>query len=127
MHIRGHRWRATPLELIPWELGLATLIVTPVALASAGLAAIDWNARLIALLLYSGVIGGALAYWAAATAGRLLPAVTTSLGFLATPVVSIAIATVWLGEAVTPSLVAAVVLILGGVALGTAEPAAARR
>jgi drug/metabolite transporter (DMT)-like permease len=121
VHIRGHRWRATPLELIPWELGLATLIVTPVALASGSLLAIDWNARLIALLLYSGVIGGALAYWAAATAGRLLPAVTMSLGLLATPVVSIALATVWLGEAVTPSLVVAVVLILGGVALGTAE------
>ena len=124
VHIRGHRWRSTPFELIPWELLLATVIVTPIALASGGLPGVDWDARLIALLLYSGLIGAALAYWAVATAGRLLPAVTTSLGLLATPVVSIAFATVWLGEAITVSLVAAVVLILGGVALGTVERAA---
>lgn len=124
VHIRGHRWRATPFELVPWELLLATIIVTPIAFASGGLLAIDWDARLIALLLYSGVVGVALGYWAVATAGRLLPAVTTSLGLLATPVVSIVVATVWLREAITPSLVAAVVLILGGVALGIAEPPA---
>jgi drug/metabolite transporter (DMT)-like permease len=51
-------------------------------------------------------------------ASRALPAVTTSLGLLATPVLSIVVAALWLGEAITLSLVAAVVLILGGVALG---------
>jgi drug/metabolite transporter (DMT)-like permease len=51
-------------------------------------------------------------------ASRALPAVTTSLGLLATPVVSVVIATLWLGEPVTLSLVSAIVLILGGVALG---------
>jgi len=44
--------------------------------------------------------------------------VTTSLGLLATPVLSIVVAALWLGEAITLSLVAAVALILGGVALG---------
>jgi drug/metabolite transporter (DMT)-like permease len=52
-------------------------------------------------------------------ASRALPAVTTSLGLLATPVVSTVIATFWLGEPVTLTLVTAIVLILGGVALGT--------
>jgi drug/metabolite transporter (DMT)-like permease len=44
--------------------------------------------------------------------------VTTSLGLLATPVVAIVVATLWLGEKPTLSLAVAVVLILGGVALG---------
>lgn len=57
-------------------------------------------------------------------AGRLLPAVTTSLGLLATPVVSIVVAALWLGEAPTPALVAGITLILGGVALGTTGPGA---
>jgi drug/metabolite transporter (DMT)-like permease len=52
-------------------------------------------------------------------ASRALPAVTTSLGLLATPVLSVTVATLWLREPVTLSLVAAIVLILGGVALGT--------
>ena len=47
-----------------------------------------------------------------------LPAVTTSLGLLATPVVSTAVATLWLGEPLTLSLLTAMVLILGGIALG---------
>ena len=41
-----------------------------------------------------------------------------SLGLLATPVVSVVIATLWLGEALSLSLVSAIVLILGGVAIG---------
>lgn len=69
-------------------------------------------------LLYLGIVGTAVAYWAAATASRHLPAVTTSLALLATPVLSVITATLWLGEALTLSLVAAIVLVLGGVALG---------
>jgi drug/metabolite transporter (DMT)-like permease len=73
-------------------------------------------------LLYAGVPGTAVAYWAIAVASRNLPAVTTSLGLLATPVVSVVVATIWLGEPLTLPLVAAIVLILGGVAIGvTAE------
>jgi drug/metabolite transporter (DMT)-like permease len=37
---------------------------------------------------------------------------------LATPVVSVLIATFWLGETLTASLAIAIVLILGGVAIG---------
>jgi drug/metabolite transporter (DMT)-like permease len=70
------------------------------------------------------VPGTAIAYWANAMASRALPAVTTSLGLLATPVVSVALATLWLGEPLTLSLVAAIVLILGGVALGVRPPSA---
>ena len=69
-------------------------------------------------------MGTAIAYWATATASRNLPAVTTSLGLLATPVVSVITATVWLGEPLTLTLVVAIVLVLGGVAIGsTGRPA----
>jgi drug/metabolite transporter (DMT)-like permease len=60
-----------------------------------------------------------VAYWATAVASRNLPAVTTALGLLITPVVSVVVATIWLGEALTVSLVAAIALILGGIAVGT--------
>ena len=119
LHIRAHRWRSTPFELVPWETLLATAILVPVALLSGAPPAVPWDARLAALMLYSAVPGTALAYWAIATASRNLPAVTTSLGLLATPVVSMVIATVWLGEAITASLVIAVLLVLGGVAIGS--------
>ena len=122
VHIRRHRWRATPFDLVPWELLLATVLLIPVALVWDRWPAVEWTARLVALVLYSGVVGMGIAYWAAASAGRLLPAVTMSVGLLAAPVVSIALATLWLGEAVTPSLLAAVALILGGVAVSLTSP-----
>ncbi len=118
LQIRGHRWRSAPLDVLPWSLALATLVTSLVALGVEGLPRVTWSGRLAVMLLYAGVPGTALAYWATAMASRALPAVTTSLGLLATPVISVIIATLWLGEPVTLSLLSAIVLILGGVALG---------
>jgi drug/metabolite transporter (DMT)-like permease len=119
LHVRGHRWRGSPFPLIPWEMLLATIVLVPIAVVLGGELSVAWDVRLSALLLYSAIPGTVLAYWAVATAGRLLPAVTTSLGLLGTPVVSVIIASFWLGEAPTASLILAIVLILGGVALGS--------
>ena len=119
LHIRGHRWRATPFDLLPWQMLLATAILAPLAWLVSGPPTFTWTWPLAALFLYAGLPGSALAYWASAMAGRRLPAVTMSLGLLATPVVSVVLAMVWLGERPSVSLVVGVVLILGGVALGT--------
>ena len=118
LHIRAHRWRSTPLDLVPWETLLATLILAPLAFASAPFPRADWTGPLALLMLYSAIPGTAVAYWAVATASRALPAVTTSLGLLATPVISVVVATLWLGEPITLSLIAAIALVLGGVAIG---------
>jgi drug/metabolite transporter (DMT)-like permease len=119
LQIRGHRWRTAPLDVIPWSLALATAVSAVVALAAEGMPRVAWSGRLAVMLLYAGVPGTAIAYWATAMASRALPAVTTSLGLLATPVVSVIIATLWLGEPLTSSLLAAIVLVLGGVAVGS--------
>ena len=118
VHIRAHRWTSTPFVLIPWETLLTTLILTPIAFATAPLPHVEWSPFFVFLLLYLGIPGTAVAYWAVAMASRHLPAVTTSLGLLTTPVVSVITATLWLGEPVTLSLVLAIVLVLGGVAIG---------
>ena len=96
--------------------------MTAIALAVDGVPTVEWHPTLLAMLLYAGVPGTALAYWAMAMAGKSLPAVTTALGLLVTPVVSVVVATLWLHEPLTPTLVIAIALILGGVAIGTASP-----
>jgi drug/metabolite transporter (DMT)-like permease len=121
LHIRAHHWRSTPFALIPWETLLSTLLLAPVALATSPLPTVDWRPSFLGLLLYLGIVGTAVAYWAVATASRLLPAVTTSLALLATPVVSVITATLWLGEPLSLSLVAAIALVLGGVAIGATD------
>jgi drug/metabolite transporter (DMT)-like permease len=50
---------------------------------------------------------------------RSLPAVTTSLCLLATPLLGIVSATVMLNEPLEPSLFVAMTLIIGGIVLGT--------
>jgi drug/metabolite transporter (DMT)-like permease len=118
LHLRGHRWRSTPFDLLPWQSALAAVVVSAIALGVDGVPAVAWHGTLVAMLLYAGIPGTALAYWAMAMAGKTLPAVTTSLGLLVTPVVSVIVATLWLRESLTGTLIAAIALILGGVALG---------
>jgi drug/metabolite transporter (DMT)-like permease len=118
LHIRGHRWRSTPFDLLPWETLVASVVLGPLAYLIAGAPAFVIDAPLAGMLLYAGVPGTALAYWAVAMASRSLPAITTSLGLLATPVVSIVVAAVWLQELPTAEVLAAMGLILSGIAIG---------
>ncbi len=119
VHVRAHKWISTPFELVFWETLLATVLLVLVALFFEGVPRIEWTLPLILLLLYGVVCGNALAYWAMAMVNRSLPAATTSLGLLATPVVGTLSAALALGESISLLLLVAMTLILGGIALGT--------
>jgi drug/metabolite transporter (DMT)-like permease len=119
VYVRAHSWVSTPFQLVFWEVLLATIVLSLLALAVDGLPRVDWTPSLAMLLLYGGVCGTALAYWAIAMVNRSLPAATTSLGLLATPVVGTISAAIMLGEPLTPALLGAMTLIVGGIALGT--------
>lgn len=126
LHIRAHRWRAAPFDLIPWEMAVATTVLSVLALTIDGWPRIEWSMSLVLLMLYSALPGTALAYWATAVASQNLPAVTTSLGLLAAPVIGIAASAIMLGETPSLTLIAAVAMIIGGIALGVAAPAKPR-
>ena len=119
VHIRKHVWISTPYQLVFWEVLVATVLLAFLAAVFEGSPQIAWNAQVVLLFFYGGVFGVALAYWAMAMVNRSLPAVTTSLGVLATPVVGVLSSIVFLNEAIDLTLAAAMVLILGGIALGT--------
>jgi drug/metabolite transporter (DMT)-like permease len=121
LHIRGHKWISTPFQLVFWEVLLATAILSVLAFWFEGPLHIAWDVRLALLFLYGGVCGVALAYWAMAMVNRSLPAMTTSLGLLATPVVGIVSSMIVLSEPFSLALLAALALIVGGIALGTID------
>jgi drug/metabolite transporter (DMT)-like permease len=125
LYLRVHRWIATPVQLLFWQTLLATIALTGLAFAVDGVPHIVWTPVLAANFLYGGVFGIALAYWAMSMVNRSLPAVTTSLGVLATPVVGVITSAVVFGEPVTGSLIFAMAMILGGIAVGTIARGAA--
>jgi drug/metabolite transporter (DMT)-like permease len=126
VYVKAHRWISTPFQLVFWQVLLASGLLASAALLADGVPHIDWTPRLAALLLFSGLISTALAHWAMAMVNRSLPAVSTSLGLLATPAIGIVSAAVILGEPLEPTLLLALALIVGGIALGTVEGSGVR-
>jgi drug/metabolite transporter (DMT)-like permease len=82
---------------------------------------IRWSAPFIATLVYSGILGGAVAWSLWFYALSRLPAGVASLGTLATPVVGVLAAWIQLGE--TPSFLEAVgmILIIGALVLNSIQ------
>ncbi|MDR2818970.1 MAG: DMT family transporter [Desulfovibrio sp.] len=117
--IRAYVWLSTPFQLLFWQTLLGTLLLLLPALAVEGVPSFTLTPSLALLLAYSGIPATALAVWAMTVINSCLPAATTSLSVLATPVVGIFSAVIFLGESVDMPLVVATGLILGGIALGT--------
>ena len=119
VYVRAHRWISTPFQLVFWQVLLAAGLLSVIAWFVEGPPQIVWTGRLCALLLYGGIVCTAFANWAMTMVNRSLPAVTTSLCLLATPLLGIFGAAAILGEPLEPSLFLAMTLIIGGIALGT--------
>jgi drug/metabolite transporter (DMT)-like permease len=119
LQIRGHRFRHSPVQLAPWQLVVALIVVLPLALLFEGDATIDWSPGLAVILLYSGVVATALAFTASLLVTRALPAITTSLGLIGVPIAGVASSTLLLGEALPLSLVLALLLVIFGLVLIT--------
>jgi drug/metabolite transporter (DMT)-like permease len=118
LYVRAHHWISSPFQLVFWQALLATSVLSTLALSIDGIPRIVWSPALAGTFLYAGC-GAALAHGAMVMVNRSLPAVTTSLGLLATPVVGVAASAFFLGEPVGTSLILAMAMILGGIALGT--------
>ncbi|OKO88633.1 transporter [Bradyrhizobium sp. NAS80.1] len=119
IYIRAHRWIASPLQLLIWQVLVATIVLSVSATITDGLPHVEWSWRLALLFLYSGLIGTALAYWAMSMVNKSISALTTSLGTTATPLVGIASAAILLGEPIDISLAVAAGLIVAGIGLAT--------
>ena len=117
MLIRGRPWHLTPLQLAPWQLLLAGVLLLAAAYGAEGPLSLHFTPKLIALLAYNGPICIGFCFWASVAIARALPAVTSSLSFLAVPAFGIAASAIVLGERVDLTLIGGFALILAGVAL----------
>jgi drug/metabolite transporter (DMT)-like permease len=116
LHVRHHQWKASVLELAPWQILVGLLIVVPFAWFAETRPTI-WSTELAIILLYNGVMSTALAQWASLRVTQMLPATTVSLGFLMVPLIGVLSATIWLNEPLTVTLSIGAALIVGGLLL----------
>jgi drug/metabolite transporter (DMT)-like permease len=126
LHVRGHRWRATPLQLMPWQMLLGALLLLPAALVVEGGAPILWSWELVAVLAYNGPVASAFCYWAFVTVNRTFRASTTALGSLGVPVMGVLASAAVLGEPLTAAKLGGLALIGTGVAVLTLAAAVGR-
>jgi drug/metabolite transporter (DMT)-like permease len=118
VHVRSHRWHATPLELMPWQFAIAIVPVTAVALAFDGLPSVRWSVPAVAIVGYQVALASAFAVWGGLTVIRSIPAITANLALMAVPVVGLGSSILLGHEAATISVVVSLLLVLAGVGLG---------
>lgn len=114
IHIRGHQWEGTPLSLAPWQFLVAMLILMPITFWLESDRDFIVSGKTALVLLYNGPLATAFCFWAMITFTRALPAINTSVGMLGVPVVGVMCSTLILGEVLTFTNIAALLLIGGG-------------
>ena len=118
LHARRHRWRLAPLDVLPWQMAVATGLLWLLAFVLEPQGHLDLGQPSLWLsLLYLGVLAGPTATWAAVSVARALPPITGALGMLGVPLLAIASSVVLVGEPVTWPLLAGTALVIAGIAI----------
>jgi len=118
VHIRRHRWKLTPLDALPWQMIVATVLLWILALLAEPAGHLELGkSELWMSLLYIGAFAGPIATWAAVSVGRTLPPVIGSMSMLGVPLLSIASSVALLGETITAPLAIGTALVIAGIAV----------
>jgi drug/metabolite transporter (DMT)-like permease len=117
VHIRRHRWKLTPLDVLPWQMSVATVLLWILALIAEPAGRLEIGRKeLWMALLYIGAFAGPIATWAAVSVGRAMPPVIGSMAMLGVPLLSIASSVALLGETITLALTLGTTLVIAGIA-----------
>jgi drug/metabolite transporter (DMT)-like permease len=117
VHVRVHRWHGSPFDVQLWQLLVALAPLTVLAFAMEQPTSIAWDLRTLIVLLYSGVLATAFAYWASQAATLAVGPVVTSVTYLGVPVVGVIGGALILGEAVPLTDVVGMLVIGAGIVI----------
>jgi drug/metabolite transporter (DMT)-like permease len=118
VHVRAHRWRATPLELMPWQFAIAAGPLILIAFAVDGAPSVDWTLPAAGIVTYQVALASAFGVWGGLTLMRSMPAISANLTLMAIPVVGLGSSILLVDEPATVSVLVSLALVLSGVALG---------
>lgn len=125
LHIKRHRWTASPLALAPWQMLLASVPLTGFAFALEGSpASIVFDQRLLELLLFIGPVATSACFVIAAEHGRRISTFAMSNFTLGVPLIGIVASMLLLGNQMSLLFAAGLCLVFSGMVL--AAIAAAR-
>lgn len=112
---RRMTWHRPLLQLLPWQLLLATLCTFIIAQFQ-GISLLPNTADpiFVGSLLYTGVISIAIGYWLMILIGKHLSPAITSLGLLFVPILSLAVSTLFLHEQIPLNVASGVILLTLG-------------
>lgn len=117
LYSRFAKWHNPPLILIPWQLGLGSLLTLIPAFVFEPHPVIHWGMPLALVLIYTSLLASAFAYWCMITVSKALPAITASLALLGVPLLGLVLATLFLHEPFTVTLGLSIGLFLAGMSL----------
>jgi drug/metabolite transporter (DMT)-like permease len=118
VHVRAHRWHATPIDLMPWQLVVGAVPTVALAWAMEGPPEVRWSAAAVGVVAFEVLFASGFAMWGELTICRSLPAISANLVLMAVPAVGLAASVLWTRETITPTGGAGFLLILTGVAVG---------
>ena len=119
VHIRGHRWQASPLELAPWQMLLAAAPLVIAALAVHGPAPGAFRSRVLhgTHALHWPSRPQPSPDWAVVEANRRLSAITASNALLAVPIVGLTVSACVTGDKMDFWLIVGMLMMLAGIAI----------
>lgn len=117
LHVRAHSWDSSPLQLAPWQMIMTTPPLVALSWFTEDWSTVRWSGDLAVILAFNGPLATAFCFWAVVSVTRTLPAITTSLSLLAVPVAGVIAAAIFLAEALTPTLIGGLLLIIAGMVL----------
>lgn len=122
LHVRRHAWVSPPLSLAPWQMLLATVPLAVLALTFEGTPqAIDWNTRLIEMLVFIGPLATSACFVISAEHGRRISTFAMSNFTLGVPLIGIAGSVLFLSNQLSVVFLIGLGLVLVGMIFATAS------
>lgn len=118
LHIRRHRWTASPLALAPWQMLIATIPLAVFAYMLEGNPAqVHFDKRVVEMLVFIGPIATSACFVISAEYGRRITAFAMSNFTLGVPLIGIIASVIFLGSTLTASFMIGLGLVVVGMVM----------
>lgn len=127
VHVRYLKWHLTPLQLLPWQLLIATICLFIFAVVFEPHPVIHWTSSVVHCILYIALLPTLLGYWMVIEVGRKFSSVTTSLSLLGVPVIGVMSSHFLLHQTIPMLDIISLIAIIAGITLVIIQSASAQK